>query len=169
MKKVCFYLFLTLCLILSMGCDAVNRKPLTVTFIDVSGALSTDHTVKISFAEEKDYEDYFVDILIKSDTDVELTIFKEFSRDEDKVKLSLKANGGYVSLDEHKLFNLEEEQTDSMVGYGDALMTTLVINASKDANITMLAVIGENKGDGFSQIGAISKEYTLSVKKHIEK
>ncbi len=167
MKRVCFYLFLTLCLILAMGCDAIERKPLTVTFIDVSGALSTDHTIKISFAEEKDYEDYFVDILIKSDTDVELTIFQEFASEEDKVKLSLTANGGYISLDEYKLFNLEEEQTDSMVGYGDALMTTLVINASNDAVVTLMAVVGEKDGGNFKQIGIVSNEYSLGVKKHI--
>ena len=150
-----------------MGCEMRERTPLTVTFIDVSGALSTDHTIKISFAEEKDYEDYYIDILVKCDTDdVELTIFQEFASEEDKIKIILGKDGGYVSLDEYKLFNMEEEQTDSMVGYVDALTTNLVVNSSKDATLTFLAVVGEKEQNNFKQIGAVSKEYTLNVKKH---
>ena len=169
MKKVCLYLFLTLCLILIMGCEMGERKPLTVTFMDVSGALSTDHTIKISFAEEKDYEEYYVDILVRCDTDdVELTLFQEFAKDEDKIKINIGTNSGFVSLDEYKIFNMEEEQTDSMVGYVDALTTNLVVNSSKDATLTLLAVVGEKENGKFKQVAEVSKEYTLNVKKHIK-
>ena len=142
------------------------RVPYTVTFIDVSSALSTDHTISIKFSEEKDFEEKYVDILVKSDTDgVELTLFQEFAKDKQKIYLNLDKSSGYVSLDEYKLFNLQKEQTDSMVGYVDVLATTLVVNSNKDAKITFLAVIGEKDDTGFKRIGEVSKEYELNVKK----
>lgn len=166
MKK--YIVFSLMCLsFMFAGCEMPKRQPLTVTFIDVSGALSTDHTIKISFAEEKDYEDYYIDILVKSDKNVELTLFQEFANDQDKIKLNLTANGEYVSLDEYKLFNVEEEQTDSMVGYSDALVTNLVVNSNKDATLTFLAIIGEKKNEKFNKIAEVSKEYSLKVLKHI--
>ena len=153
-----------MCLMIS-GCQVSSRQPLTVTFIDVSGAMSTDHTISIKFSEEKDYQNYYVDILVKSDTDdVELTIYQEFAKDDEKVKLNLNKQIGYISLDEYKLFNLENEQTDSMVGYADVLSTTLVINSNKDATLTFLAIIGEKKDGEFNKIGEVSKEYTLKVR-----
>ena len=166
MKKLSLVIVICACLVFIDGCEFPERKPLTVTFIDISGALSTDHTIKISFAEEKDYENYYVDILVKSDTNVELTLYQEFATAEDKIKLNLTSNGEYISLDEYKLFNLEEEQTDSMVGYSDALVTNLVVNASNNATLTFLAVIGEKDNGNFKHIGEVSKEYILSVKKH---
>lgn len=147
------------------ACSSQTRIPLTVTFVDVSGALSADHTISIKFSDEKDFEEKYIDILIKSDTDdVELTLFQEFASDEDKVTISLSKSTGYVSLDEYKLFNLEKEQTDSMVGYGDALATTIVVNSNKDASLTFLAIIGEKQDGEFKKIGEVSKEYTLKVK-----
>ena len=169
MKKICVCLVICAFCIFMAGCEVEKRKPITVTFIDVSGALSTDHTIKIAFAEEKDYENYFIDILVKSDTDLKLVLFQEFSSKDDRVEVDLKANGEYVSLAKYKLFNLEEEQTESMVGYKDALTTNLVVNSSKDANLTFLAVVGENKDGEFKQVGKVSKEYSLAVLKHIEK
>ena len=83
--------------------------------------------------------------------------------------LNITKDNGYVSLDEYKLFNLQKEQTDSMVGYADVLSTTLVVNSNKDATLTFLAIIGENKDGEFNKIGEVSKEYTLNVKKHEEK
>lgn len=157
-----FVLFLT-------ACSQVDRAPLTVTFIDISGAMSADHTISIKFAEEKFYEGKFVDILVKSDTDgVVLTLFQEFSSEEDKVVINLEKSI-YVSLDEYKLFKLENEQTDSMVGYGDALATNLVINSNKDATITFWAVVGDKENGNFKQTGLASNEYTLKVKKKTEK
>ena len=138
MKKLSLFMLICAFFMVFGGCDMSNRKPLTVTFIDVSGALSSDHTIKISFAEEKDYEDYFIDILVKADREVELTFFQEYASDEDKITLNV--GNKYVSLDEYKLFNLEEEQQDSMVGYADALVTNLVVNSSDDAVLTFLAI-----------------------------
>ena len=168
-RYVALYYFLVIIAVLFIGCDIVKRQPLTVTFIDVSGAMSTDHTINIKFSEEKDYEQYYIDILVKSDTDVKLTLFQEFSKDEEKINLNITKDNGYVSLDEYKLFNLQKEQTDSMVGYADVLSTTLVVNSNKDATLTFLAIIGENKDGEFNKIGEVSKEYTLNVKKHEEK
>ena len=159
MKKIFLIIMLVFCVSCTIGCQQNQRTPLTVTFIDVSGANSADHTIKISFAEEKDYEDYYVDILVKSSIETNLVIFQEFAKEEDKVSLSVGKE--YISLDEHKVFNLEQEQTDSMVGYGDALQTTIVVNSSKDATLTFLAVIGEKQEGQFKQIGIVSKEYTL--------
>ena len=148
------------------ACENSIRTPLTVTFIDVSGAMSTDHTINIKFSEEKDYEKKYIDILVKSDTDdVELTLFQEFASDDKKVKLKLNKETGYVSLDEYKLFNMEKEQTDSMVGYGEALSTNLVVNSNKDATLTFLAIIGDKQNGEFKKTGEVSKEYTLNVKK----
>ncbi len=168
MKKI--LVFILFAMFLLVGCNAKERFPLTVTFIDVSAALSTDHTVSVKFAEEKDYEEYFIDILVKSDTDdLTLKIFKEFSLPEESVVLSLNKNSGYISLDEYKIFNLEEEKTDSMVGYVDALATTFVVNSNKDAKITFLAVIGEKEENDFKTKAVVSKEFVLDVKKHVEK
>ena len=131
--------------------------------------MSTDHTINIKFSEEKDYNNYYVDILVKSDTDdVELTLFQEFASNEDKIKINLSKQTGYVSLDEYKLFKLEYEQTDSMVGYADVLATTLVVNSNKDAKLTFLAIIGEKQDGSFIKVGEVSKEYALEVKKHIQ-
>lgn len=161
-------LSLSLCFIFS-GCDKSNKDKLSVTFIDISGALSSDHTINIKFGEEKDYEDKYIDILVKTDTDgVILTLFQEFAKQEDKIKLCLDKSMGYVSLDEYKLFNLEQEQTDTMVGYGDVLTTNMVINSNKDATLTFLAVLGDKDGDSFKQSKIISKEYTLKVRKKVD-
>ena len=65
------------------------------------------------------------------------------------------------------IFALKQEQQDSMVGYGDVLATTLVINSSLNANLTLLAVIGEKQDGGFKRISQVSKEYNLNVLKHI--
>lgn len=163
MKKILGFVLLFMVLILCGGCNLPQRQPLTVTFIDVSGAMSADHTIKVSFADEKDYEEKYVDILVKADRDVELTLFQQFAGDNDKVMLNLAKDMGFVSLDEYKLFNLEEVQTDSMVGYGDALETTLIVNSNKDATLTFLAVLGEKEDGNFKQIREVSKEYTLNV------
>ena len=166
-KKNVFLLIISL--FLFSACEVVDRKPLTVTFIDVSGAMSADHTITIRFSEEKDYNDYYVDILVKSDTDdVELTLFQEFAKDDEKIKLSLSKDDDYISLDEYKLFNLEKEQTDSMVGYGDVLTTTLVINSNKEAVLTFLGVIGQKNENEFIKVAEVSKEYTLTVKKKVQ-
>ena len=166
-KTINFILIISL--FLFSACQSITRQPLTVTFIDISGAMSTDHTITIKFSEEKDYEDYYIDILVKSDTDeVELTIFQEFAKDDEKIKLSLSKDDGYISLDEYKLFNLEKEQTDSMVGYGDVLTTTLVVNSNRDATLIFLGVIGEKSGEEFDKVAEVSKEYTLSVKKKVQ-
>lgn len=166
--KVLFMLFAICCVIFSCGCSS-SRTPLSVTFIDVSGAMSADHTINIKFSEEKDYKEKYVDILVKSDTDgVELTLFQEFASDDDKIKLKLDKSTGYVSLDEYKLFNLEKEQTDSMVGYGDVLATNLVVNSNKEATLTFLAILGEKENGEFKTISEISKTYTLKVLKHTQ-
>ena len=55
-----------------------------------------------------------------------------------------------------------------MVSYGDVLVTYLVVNSSNDANITFLAVIGEEENGSFKKIGEASKEYELHVLKHIQ-
>lgn len=167
LRIISIYVLVVILVAMLTACDVVDRKPLTVTFIDVSGAMSADHTISIKFSEEKDYEDYYIDILVKTDTnDVTLTIFQEFASDDDKVTLNLDVDDGYISLDEYKLFNLEQEQTDSMVGYGDVLSTTLVVNSSREATLTFLAVIGEkDEDDGFKKVGEVSKEYTLKVRK----
>ncbi len=147
------------------ACDN-TRQPLTVTFVDVSSALSTDHTINIKFSDEKDFEGKYVDILVKSDTDgVVLTLFQEFSSDKDKVSINLDKTTGFVSLDEYKIFNLENEQTDSMVGYGNVLTTNLVINSNKDATLTFLAVVGDKENGEFKKTAEVSKKYTLNVKK----
>ena len=169
MKKLLLFALLFISLVICGGCDMSTREPLTVTFIDVSGAMSTDHTIKVSFADEKDYEEKYVDILVKADRDVELTLFQQFAKDNDKIVLNITKDMGYVSLDEYKLFNLEEVQTDSMVGYGDALETTLVVNSNKDATLTFLAVLGEKEEGNFKQIREVSKEYTLNVLMNNEK
>ena len=149
-----------------ISCEKATRTPLTVTFIDVSGAMSADHTISIKFSEEKQYEDYYIDILVKTDTDdVTLTLFQEFSQDEDKVNIHLNKEDGYISLDEFKIFNLEKEQTDSMVGYADVLSTTLVVNSNKESTLTFLAIIGEKKDGKFEKVGEVSKEFTLKVRK----
>lgn len=164
-KIILFCLILFSCILL---CACENtRQPLSVTFVDVSGALSTDHTINIKFSEEKDFEKKYIDILVKSDTDgVVLTLFQEFASDDDKVNISLNKSTDYVSLDEYKIFNLENEQTDSMVGYGDVLTTNLVINSNKDATLTFLAIIGDKENGEFKKTAEVSKEYTLNVKKH---
>ena len=164
MKKNCFCLILLCFCLMFSGCLPLKRQPITITFTDISGALSVDHTVKISFAEEKDYNSFYVDILVKADREVELTLFQEFAKEEDKV--TLKVNNNFVSLDEYKLFNLQKEQANSMVGYGDVLVTTLVINSSEDANLTLLAVIGESSEGQFKKVAEVSKEYKLKVLKH---
>ena len=149
-----------------ISCEKATRTPLTVTFIDVSGAMSEDHTIAIKFSEEKQYEDYYIDILVKTDTDdVTLTLFQEFAQDDDKVNIHLNKEDGYISLDEFKIFNLEKEQTDSMVGYGDVLAPTLVVNSNREATLTFLAIIGEKKDNKFEKVGEVSKEYTLKVRK----
>lgn len=168
MKNILGFILLFITIILCGGCNLPQRQPLTVTFIDVSGAMSADHTIKVSFADEKDYEEKFVDILVKADKDVELTLFQQFSKDNEEVVLNLTKDMGYVSLDEYKLFNLEEVQTDSMVGYGDALETTLVVNSNKNATLTFLAILGEKEEGKFKKIGVVSKEYTLQVKEKTE-
>lgn len=167
--KVSSFIAIILSAMFFVGCDLTDRQPLTVTFIDVSGAMSADHTISIKFSEEKDYEDYYVDILVKSDTDnVTLTMFQEFAKDDDKVNINLDNDGNFVSLDEYKLFNLENEQTDSMVGYGDVLSTTLVVNSNKDATLTFLAVIGEKNNGEFKQVREVSKKYTLRVREKVK-
>jgi len=168
LKKVINIFVLLITVLVFYGCEKQLRVPYTVTFIDVSSALSTDHTISIKFSEEKDFEEKYIDILIKSDTDdVELVLFQEFAKEEDKIKLNLNKNLGFVSLDEYKLFNLEQQQTDSMVGYADVLSTTIVLNSNKDAKITMLAVLGDKEENKFKKIGEISKEYVLEVKKKV--
>lgn len=164
MRKIFSLVLLFLVLIMCGGCELPQRKPLTVTFVDVSGAMSTDHTIKVSFAEEKDYKEKFIDILVKTDKDVQLTLFQQFAKDDDKIVLNITKDMGYISLDEYKLFNLEEVQTDSMVGYGDALETTLVVNSNKDATLIFLAVLGEKEDGSFKKVGVVSKEYILNVK-----
>lgn len=169
-KKITILSLIFACSLFLCACQKPTRIPLSVTFVDISGAMSTDHTISIKFSEEKDFEKKYVDILVKSNTDnVELTIFQEFSQDSNKVTLSLNKSTGYVSLDEYKLFNLKNEQTDSMVGYGDALATTLVINSNKDATLTFLAIIGDKQDGKFKKTGEVSKEYTLNVKKKTTK
>lgn len=157
--------YITVFCVIMTGCGLQNRLPLTVTFVDISGALSADHTIQIKVGEEENFKDKYFDILIKSDTNVKLTIYKEFSASEDKINLSLNKNDGYVSLDEYKIFNLQKEQGDSMVGYGDVLTTNLVINSDKDASLTLIAKVGDKKDGKFEEIAQISKEYTLKVKK----
>ena len=167
-KNIGIIILIGFCTIMFSACTS-ERTPLSVTFIDVSGAMSTDHTINIKFSQEDDYKDKYVDILVKSDTDgVELTLFKEFSSDDDKIKIKLDKITGYVSLDEYKLFNLEKEQTDSMVGYGDVLATNLVVNSNKEATLTFLAILGEKENGEFKTISEISKTYTLKVLKHTQ-
>ena len=163
-KNIGIIILVCFCAIMFSACTS-ERTPLSVTFIDVSGAMSADHTISIKFSEEKDYKEKYVDILVKSDTDgVELTLFQEFASDDDKIKLKLDKSTGYVSLDEYKLFNLENEQTDSMVGYGDVLATNLVVNSNKEATLTFLAILGEKVEGKFKKSAEISKEYTLQVR-----
>lgn len=168
-KKIVILLICIGISIFFSGCESAERNPISVTFIDVSGAMSADHTITINFSEEKNYEKYYIDILVKSDTDgVELTLFQEFAKDEDKVKINLNKDTGYISLDEYKLFKLEKEQTDSMVGYGDVLTTTIVVNSNKEAELTFLGVIGEKQDGNFKKVGEVSKEYTLKVRQKVQ-
>lgn len=159
LKKIAiYYLVVVLSVCVLSSCQ--ERKPITVSFYDISGAYSPDHTIKIMFSEEKDYENLYVDILLKSDKDTTLVIFPEFG--ENKVTLSLTA-GKTVSLDEFMLFNLEEEQTESMVGYSDVLTTIIVINSSQNAKLTLQAIVGEKENNQFKQKYIVSQEYTLDV------
>lgn len=164
MKRVYFLLFLICFCFIFSGCELTKRQPLTVTFIDISGAMSTDHTIKISFTEEKEYEEYYIDILVKANKNTQLTLYREFASKEEKITLNVGEN--YVSLDEYNLFNLKQEHNDSMVGYGNVLATNLVINSSENAKVTFIAVIGEKKDGNFNQIAAVSNEYNLQVLKH---
>lgn len=168
-KKFCVLGLIFVCIGIFCGCSVVERSPLSVTFVDVSGAMSADHTISIKFGDEDDYKDKYIDILVKSDDDnVELTLFQEFASDDDKVVLTLSKSSGFVSLDEYKLFNMENEQTDSMVGYGDVLATNLVVNSNKETTLTFLAVIGDKENGVFKQSAIVSKEYTLKVRKKVK-
>lgn len=165
-KKICVFALILVCICIFCGCSINERTPLSVTFVDVSGAMSADHTIAIKFGEEDNYKDKYIDILVKSDNDdVELTLFQEFASDNDKITLTLNKSTGFVSLDEYKLFNMEKEQTDSMVGYGEVLATNLVVNSNKEATLTFLAVVGDRENGEFKQTALVSKEYTLKVRK----
>ena len=87
-------------------------------------------------------------------------LFKEF--EHKKTTINIEA-GKTISLDEYMLFNLENEQTDSMVGYGDVLTTTIVINSSENAKITLIAIVGEKENNEFKQKFVVSKKYDLDV------
>ena len=158
LKKITICVIGVICVLVCSACK--QRAPITVSFYDISGALSSDHTIKIMFAEEKDYEELCVDILLKSNKDTMLIVFKEFG--EEKVSINLKA-GETVSLDEYMIFNLSKEQTESLVGYGDVLTTTIVINSSANAKLTFKAVVGEKENNQFKQKHSISKEFELNV------
>lgn len=164
--KFCVLALIFVCIGVFCGCSEGN--PLSVTFVDVSGAMSADHTISIKFGEEDAYKNKYIDILVKSEDDVELTLFQEFATDKDKVTLVLSKSVGFVSLDEYKLFNMEKEQTDSMVGYGDVLATNLVVNSNKETTLTFLAVVGDKENGEFKQTSLVSKEYTLKVRKKVK-
>lgn len=167
LKKICVLAFIFVCISIFCGCSEGN--PLSVTFVDISSAMSADHTISIKFGDEDDYKDKYIDILVKcEDDDVELTLFQEFASDNDKVTLFLSKYTGFVSLDEYKLFNMEKEQTDSMVGYGDVLATNLVVNSNKETVLTFLAVVGDKENGDFKQTALVSKEYTLKVRKKVK-
>lgn len=166
-EKFCVFSLIFVCIGIFCGCSDGN--PLSVTFVDVSGAMSADHTISIKFGDEDDYKDKYIDILVKcEDNDVVLTLFQEFASDNDKVTLFLSKSTGFVSLDEYKLFNMEKEQTDSMVGYGDVLATNLVVNSNKETTLTFLAVVGDKENGDFKQTALVSKEYTLKVRKKVK-
>lgn len=161
MKKLLSVVLLAL-LILT-GCQ---RKPLSVTFYNITGAKSTDATVDIKFGEENDYKDSYVDILIKpSEDNLSLKVKKEYTDFSD---ITLEKSDTWYSLT--VLINRANGiTTDGYEKYQEVSELIYIFNSSKDVSVNLKAINGaveEATGGGYLLVNwkDISKEFKLDIK-----
>lgn len=157
-----FITLICICALIFSACN-MGDNAVSVTMGDVTSPGSTDITLSVIYQTEKDYEEKYTDIMVKSNID-NLTI-KIKHELEDFVSITLEHKNVYYSL--ATLISNTKIQQPQFVKYTDALSKNYIINSNTDCKLTFKAVVGDVSEKGLLLLSKVdaSKEFTLNVKK----
>ena len=166
MKKFLCCFLCCLLAIIFVGC--ANSEPLSVSFVDITGAGSTDITFVANFAEEKEYKQNHADLLIMGQVDnLVLDIAKQ---NQNFVTIVLPNKDVWYSLTALMYAGLGKQGQEQYSLYKDVSSLTYIIRSGIDTNIKLKAAVGTIEQS--AQNGELlvfrqdaSKEFELELKK----
>lgn len=170
MKKFLYCLGCFIMSIVFVGCD--GTEPISVSFMDITGAGSTDATFVANFADEKEYKHNHTDLLVCGNVDnLVLDIAKQ---NESFVTIVLKNKDVWYSLTALIYSGSGKQGQEQYSLYKDISSLTYIIRSKIDTTIKLKAAVGtieQNAQNGellvFRQ--DVSKEFELELKKSDKK
>lgn len=161
---------LSFMIVMIMGMlSACSEDPILAYFTDGTSAGSDIYTINVDYDEDSRFESKYVDLLIKSDTDNLIILFKrEFDEDTELVLEEKDRWYSITNLLTHQKGVKEEFQ--AFKGKAD---DTLVIESEQDAFATLKVVIGDIKENSQNEEILInqtdvSKEYVIDLGKNLQ-
>lgn len=160
MKKIKLLFCLFFSFIFLFGCER-TENPLSVTFCNKTMSGSGRNVVVMSVANDKLYKEKKLDVLVKSDEDVTLSICEEL---EDPVSVELKQDQWYsIAL----LLN-NNSNSEIFENYKEVYSRTYIIETERENKLYFQAVVGEkndNQGNDEELLNPIncSKVFELET------
>ena len=170
MKKFLYYVGCFFIAILLVGCE--GSEPLSVSFMDITGAGSTDATFVANFAEEKEYKYNHTDLLVCGQVD---NLVLDIAKQNDSfVTIVLQNKDVWYSLTALMYAGSGKQGQEEYSLYKDISSLTYIIRSKIDTTIKLKAAVGtieQNAQNGellvFRQDA--SKEFELELKKSDKK
>ncbi len=133
-------LILLLCFFSTFFSSCVG-VPIVAFLKDATAAGSDQHTVNISFVEDKEFEEKFYDILIKSDkSNLEINYHNEF---EDEITLNLGDEDLWHSLTTLECNAKQQIDCEDFTAYKERVNKTLIFNSEEKCQIFLKVVSGD--------------------------
>lgn len=170
MKKLMFFgLSFVFCFLALTGC--ANDNAISVSMVNTTKGDNTQYNVAVNIVQEKDYEDYYTDLMIKTNTvPITVSIAKEMG---EFVDVEINSEDEFKSLTALVCASKGKVGSEKYTNYKDAVSVNLIIKSNKDAVITLRAVVGTKQdnaygGELLTDKISVSKDFQLEVKKYSE-
>lgn len=139
MKKLFYAIFPLFVCLLMVGCDTSGIR--LAFFSNATSPGSENYTMRVTFQNDKRYEEKYFDIqLMSTVSDVELTFWQE---GEDKLSATIGESGVWNSLTSLKLTAAGLEGRENFDQLKEAVSQTYIFNVSKECKLIFRVVAGE--------------------------
>lgn len=141
-----------------VGCSVDDTTPINVTFKNATYLGSENYTVTIVYQEDKRIRQFATDVLIKTDTPVELKITKELG---ESWKISLEETNTWQSLT-----TIVDKNFD-FATFATVQTTTYIINASQKCTLGFKVIGGNLSNDkqSLENVFDASRPFELKIEK----
>lgn len=149
--------------------SACARETIVAFIKDGTSAGSDNYTINVSFVEDSEFDEKFIDVLVKSDTDdLTMTFKREFDED---IILYIENKDEWYSLTNLINNANSNEAPENYMAFSEKNNMTLVMKSEQDAVIKLKVVCGdemENTQEEHLLVNQVdvSNEFSLDLGKN---